>query len=88
MMCFTDADVILSKGYLDFINYNIINKNHSSILGFTHQKSDNIKIGYRFVFQSNLKTLTDEEVDKVINAIVESTLAIDGIEIPGLKGSK
>ncbi len=51
-------------------------------------KSDDIKIGYRFVFQSNLKTLTDGEVDKVINAIVESTIAIDGIDIPGIKGSK
>ena len=51
-------------------------------------KSGNIKVGYRFIFQSDLKTLTDEEVDKVINAIVESTLEIDGIEIPGLINSK
>ena len=51
-------------------------------------KSGNIKVGYRFIFLSDLKTLTDEEVDKVINAIVESTLEIDGIEIPGLIKSK
>ena len=51
-------------------------------------KSGNIKVGYRFIFQSDLKTLTDEEVDKVINAIVESTLEIEGIEIPGLRKSK
>ena len=51
-------------------------------------KSGNIKVGYRFIFQSDLKTLTDQEVDKVINAIVESTLEIDGIEIPGLIKSK
>ncbi len=51
-------------------------------------KSGNIKVGYRFIFQSDLKTLTDEEVDKVINAIIESTLEIDGIEIPGLIKSK
>ena len=51
-------------------------------------KSGNIKVGYRFIFQSDLKTLTDEEVDKVINAIVESTLEIDGIEIPGLMKNK
>tara|TARA_B100000989_G_scaffold97909_1_gene71368 strand:+ start:17 stop:1924 length:1908 start_codon:yes stop_codon:yes gene_type:complete len=51
-------------------------------------KSGNIKVGYRFIFQSDLKTLTDEEVDKVINAIVESTLEIDGIEIPGFIKSK
>lgn len=51
-------------------------------------KSGNIKVGYRFIFQSDLKTLTDEEVDKVINAIVESILEIEGIEIPGLRKSK
>tara|TARA_X000000950_G_scaffold10533_1_gene11516 strand:- start:4686 stop:6593 length:1908 start_codon:yes stop_codon:yes gene_type:complete len=51
-------------------------------------KSGNIKVGYRFIFQSDLKTLTDEEVDKVINAIVESSLEIDGIEIPGLMNNK
>ena len=51
-------------------------------------QSDNIKVGYRFIFQSDFKTLTDEEVDKVINAIVESTLEIEGIEIPGLRKSK
>ena len=51
-------------------------------------KSDNIKVGYRFIFQSDLRTLTDEEVDNVINAIVESTLEINGIEIPGLMKSK
>ena len=47
-------------------------------------KKNIIKIGYRFIFQSKEKTLTDLEVDKVINAIVKSSLAIDGIEIPGI----
>ena len=47
-------------------------------------KKNIIKIGYRFIFQSKEKTLTDPEVDKVINAIVKSSLANDGIEIPGI----
>ena len=47
-------------------------------------KKNIIKIGYRFIFQSKEKTLTDLEVDKVINAIVKSSLATDGIEIPGI----
>ena len=51
-------------------------------------KSGNIKVGYRFIFQSDLKTLTDGEVDKVINAIVESSLGIGGIEVPGFIKSK
>ena len=46
-------------------------------------KSGNVKIGYRFTFQSNKKTLTDSEVDKVIDDIVKLTTEIDGIEIPG-----
>ena len=44
-----------------------------------------LKIGYRFVFQSKEKTLTDSEVDKVMSDIVESTLILKGVEIPGLK---
>ena len=47
--------------------------------------SKTLKIGYRFVFQSKEKTLTDSEVDKVMSDIVESTLMLKGVEIPGLK---
>ena len=50
---------------------------------YTDPKSGNVKIGYRFIFQSNKKTLTDIEVDKVIDDIVKLTTEIDGIEIPG-----
>ena len=48
-------------------------------------KTNNIKIGFRFVFQSREKTLTDKEVDKVMGDIVESTLSLGDIEIPGIK---
>ena len=40
-------------------------------------------MGFRFIFQSTEKTLTDEEVDDVISSIMGSTLKIDNIEIPG-----
>tara|TARA_B100000795_G_scaffold70100_1_gene48966 strand:- start:2032 stop:3945 length:1914 start_codon:yes stop_codon:yes gene_type:complete len=50
---------------------------------FNNEKSNQIKMGFRFIFQSTEKTLTDEEVDDVISSIMGSTLKIDNIEIPG-----
>ena len=51
---------------------------------YNDPKNNNIKIGFRFVFQSSKKTLTDKEVDKVMGDIVESTLSLGDIEIPGI----
>ena len=42
------------------------------------------KIGFRFVFQSGKKTLTDTEVDKVMGDIVKSTLSLMGLKYQGL----
>ena len=47
------------------------------------KKNHHTKLGFRFTFQSHSKTLTDQEVDKVINDIVESTVTLDDIKIPG-----
>lgn len=47
------------------------------------QKRKEIKLGYRFRFQSYTKTLLDSEVDSYIDDIVESTLNIEGINVPG-----
>tara|TARA_Y100000996_G_scaffold392731_1_gene355705 strand:- start:110 stop:2011 length:1902 start_codon:yes stop_codon:yes gene_type:complete len=46
--------------------------------------SENIKLGYRFIFQSNDETLTDNLVDDIMHEIIESSLKINGIDIPGL----
>jgi hypothetical protein len=43
-----------------------------------------IKIGFRFIFQANDKTLTDVEVDAIIKNITEYSSKIKGVEIPGL----
>lgn len=51
---------------------------------FINEKRNEIKIGYRFIFQSKEKTLTDEEIDKEMDAIISKTLSIDNIYIPGL----
>ncbi len=50
---------------------------------FHNKKNKEVKIGFRFRFQSN-KTLTDTEVDNVINAIIEQCINIKNISIPGL----
>ena len=51
---------------------------------FENTKINLIKIGFRFTFQSKTKTLTDAEVDIMMDEIIASTLQIDGIKIPGL----
>ena len=42
-----------------------------------------IKIGFRFIFQSKDKTLTDAIVDAEIKDIVNSVMNIENISIPG-----
>ena len=51
---------------------------------FFNEKSKEIKIGYRFVFQSKTKTLTDQEIDIVLNDIIEISTSIKSISIPGI----
>ena len=43
-----------------------------------------IKIGYRFIFQSHLKTLSDIEINKKVNEILNPILKIDRVSIPGM----
>jgi phenylalanyl-tRNA synthetase beta subunit len=43
-----------------------------------------IKIGFRFIFQSNTTTITDTEVSKVVDAVVNKAVVIDSVTIPGL----
>lgn len=50
---------------------------------FQDTRNDKVKVAFRFVFQSEKKTLEDHEIDKRIKYIVESTIKIGGIEVPG-----
>ena len=43
-----------------------------------------IKLGYRFIFQSHHKTLSDIEINKRVNKILSPILAIEGVSIPGM----
>jgi phenylalanyl-tRNA synthetase beta chain len=54
---------------------------------FDYYKDDKrkiIKLGYRFVFQSHLKTLSDSEINKKVNEILSPILEIDRVSIPGM----
>ena len=51
---------------------------------FKNKKKKEVKIGFRFIFQSKVKTLSSSEIDSVVNDIVNESLKINGISIPGI----
>lgn len=51
---------------------------------FENEKNQEIKIGYRFVFQSHNKTLTDVEINAEMQLITKVILSIESVSIPGL----
>ena len=51
---------------------------------FNNEKNAEIKIGFRFIFQSADSTITESQVNDTINVIIDHTEEIDGITIPGL----
>ena len=51
---------------------------------FKNEKAQEIKIGFRFIFQSKISTLTSDQIEAVYNAIVKKSLMIEGITIPGI----
>ena len=52
---------------------------------FKNEKQEEIKIGFRFVFQSKKTTLNSAEIELVYNDIVNQSLIIGGISIPGMQ---
>jgi len=51
---------------------------------FKNEKKQEIKIGFRFTFQSKKATLNSAEIELVYNEIVSKSLNISGISIPGI----
>ena len=51
---------------------------------FENKKINILKVGYRLKFQSTKKSLTDEEIDKVMDSLIKDALLINGINIEGL----
>jgi len=51
---------------------------------YNNEKINEIKIGFRFIFQSPTKTITDKDVAEVMNEIINYSTAIESVSIPGL----
>tara|TARA_B100000131_G_C18108725_1_gene608855 strand:+ start:288 stop:2198 length:1911 start_codon:yes stop_codon:yes gene_type:complete len=51
---------------------------------FYNENSAEIKIGFRFIFQSVNSTITETQVNNVMNDIIRHTEKIKGVTIPGL----
>lgn len=71
---------------LEDILLNYKSKNLKKVFVFDFYKKDEylVKIGFRFIFQSSLTTLTLDDVDDEMSSILNEALQIKGIEIPGL----
>ena len=52
---------------------------------YKNEKANEIKIGFRFIFQSMDSTITDKDVNDVIDEIILDAFKIGDIEIPGLQ---
>ena len=76
----------------DFLHLDkMINDYRSNILKekfiFDYYKNNEtkaLKVGYRFIFQSQDVTIKEKEVDKDLNDIIGFTKMIESVEIPGL----
>ena len=51
---------------------------------YRDEKTQIIKLGYRFIFQSQSKTLSDSEIKNIVHKILKPILEIDGVSIPGM----
>jgi len=52
---------------------------------YKNDKQKEIKIGFRFVFQSKESTITETQVNKIMNDIINQTKKINSVSIPGLE---
>ena len=51
---------------------------------FENKKLNIMKVGYRFKFQTEDKSLTDKEVDGLMKVLTDKALSINGVNIEGL----
>ena len=51
---------------------------------YENTKTNESKIGFRFIFQSSNRTLTDTEIDDVMLGIIEPVLSIKSVSLPGV----
>ena len=58
---------------------------HAYVFDFyENKKIKEIKVGVRFIFQSVLCTLSEEEIQKTIQRLLKPILDLEGVSVPGL----
>ncbi|MDA9804393.1 phenylalanine--tRNA ligase subunit beta [Gammaproteobacteria bacterium] len=55
---------------------------------YNNKEKQQIKLGFRFIFQSKDRTITDKEVDNIMNTIISRALEYESVSIPGLAQDK
>jgi phenylalanyl-tRNA synthetase beta chain len=83
---FVIKDVQVVHEILDMLD-NISDEIIKDSFLFDYYKDDKrkiIKLGYRFIFQSHMKTLSDSEINTKVNEILSPILEINGVFIPGM----
>jgi len=84
-----------SFSIVDFDKYNIVIElissldddilKHAYIFDFyENKKIKEIKVGVRFIFQSVLCTLSEEEIQKTLHRLLKPILDLEGVSVPGL----
>lgn len=51
---------------------------------FYNDKTNEIKIGFRFIFQDTNTTITETKVNNIMDVIIENSIKLNGVNIPGL----
>ena len=52
---------------------------------YNNKKNNEIKIGFRFIFQSHQATITDNEINDIMRVIMTYTNSLEGVTIPGIE---
>lgn len=77
------------KSYYELLDYILNYKNdlikEIFVFDFFHNKKNNeIKLGIRIIFQSKKATITEKQVNQVMQIIKDYTISINDVSIPGL----
>jgi len=55
---------------------------------YNNKKNNEIKIGFRIIFQSHQVTITDNKINDIMESIMTHTNSIEGVSIPGMDKEK
>ena len=55
---------------------------------YNNKKNNEIKIGFRIIFQSHQATITDNKINDIMKTIMTYTSSIEGVFIPGMDKEK